>query len=128
MAFGEPVLNQTFSAISRKGQPPETITLDGYAASHRAVLEMKADAVLPEDTKIRPYALYSVHPNSCSAPAISRSESVAGLLTVRTRHHHRHATNSRDEATPTKSTVHTLPRHCPGFGQPQGTKWYQGGA
>jgi hypothetical protein len=31
----------------------ETITLDGYAASHRAVREMKADGLLPEDTKVR---------------------------------------------------------------------------
>jgi len=29
------------------------ITLDGYAASHRAVREMKADGLLPEDTKVR---------------------------------------------------------------------------
>jgi transposase-like protein len=29
------------------------ITLDGYAASHRAVREMKADGLLPEDTRIR---------------------------------------------------------------------------
>ncbi|MFP4900056.1 DDE-type integrase/transposase/recombinase [Paraburkholderia sp. BR14261] len=29
------------------------MTLDGYAASHRAVREMKTDGVLPEDTKVR---------------------------------------------------------------------------
>ncbi|MGF6696973.1 transposase-like protein [Paraburkholderia sp. MM5496-R1] len=40
-------------AIKHQGQLPETITLDGYAASHRAVREMKADGLLPEDTKIR---------------------------------------------------------------------------
>jgi transposase-like protein len=40
-------------AIKHQGQPPETITLDGYAASHRAVCEMKADGLLPEDTKVR---------------------------------------------------------------------------
>jgi transposase-like protein len=40
-------------AIKDQGQPPETITLDGYAASHRAVREMKADGLLPEDTKVR---------------------------------------------------------------------------
>ncbi|QIE29937.1 hypothetical protein SBC1_76950 (plasmid) [Caballeronia sp. SBC1] len=27
-------------AIKHQGQPPEQITLDGYAASHRAVREM----------------------------------------------------------------------------------------
>ena len=40
-------------AIRHQGQPPETITLDGYAASHRAVREMKADGLLPEDTRVR---------------------------------------------------------------------------
>jgi transposase-like protein len=40
-------------AINHQGQPPGTITLDGYAASHRAVREKKADGLLPEDTKVR---------------------------------------------------------------------------
>ena len=40
-------------AIKSQGRPPQTITLDGYAASHRAVREMKADGVLPEDTTLR---------------------------------------------------------------------------
>jgi transposase-like protein len=39
-------------AIKHQGQPPETITLDSYAASHRAVRETKADGLLPEDTKV----------------------------------------------------------------------------
>jgi transposase-like protein len=41
-------------AIQHQGQPPETITLDGYAASHRAVREMMADGLLPEGAKVRP--------------------------------------------------------------------------
>ena len=40
-------------AIRHQGQSPETITLNGYAASHRVVREMKADGLLPEDTKVR---------------------------------------------------------------------------
>lgn len=40
-------------AIKHQGRPPETITLDGYAASHRAVREMIADALLPEGTHVR---------------------------------------------------------------------------
>jgi transposase-like protein len=40
-------------ALKHPGQPPETITLDGYAASHRAVREMKADGLLPKDTEVR---------------------------------------------------------------------------
>jgi transposase-like protein len=40
-------------AIKHQRQPPKTITLDGYAASHRAVREMKDDGLLSEDTKVR---------------------------------------------------------------------------
>ena len=40
-------------AIKGQGSAPRTITLDGYAASHRAVREMKVDGQLPSDTKIR---------------------------------------------------------------------------
>ena len=40
-------------ALKHQGQPPETITLDGYAASHQAVREMKADGLRPEDTEVR---------------------------------------------------------------------------
>jgi len=41
-------------AIKHQGRPPETVTLDRYAASHRAVREMKTDGLLPEDTRVRP--------------------------------------------------------------------------
>ena len=40
-------------AIKGQGLTPRTITLDGHAASHRAVREMKADAELRADTKLR---------------------------------------------------------------------------
>ena len=40
-------------AIKNHQRPPQTITLDGYAASHRAVRELKADGSLPTDTKQR---------------------------------------------------------------------------
>ncbi|MEW9586895.1 IS6 family transposase [Paraburkholderia sp. DGU8] len=40
-------------AIRTQGRAPETITLDGYAASHRAVREMKADGALPRRTELR---------------------------------------------------------------------------
>jgi transposase-like protein len=40
-------------AIQWQGSTPRTITLDGYAASHRAVREMKADGQLAADTKLR---------------------------------------------------------------------------
>src|ERR1700730_15370039 len=40
-------------AIGHEGRPPHTITLDGYAASHRAVREMRTDGLLPKRTKLR---------------------------------------------------------------------------
>jgi transposase-like protein len=40
-------------AIRHEGWPPHTITLDGYAASHRAVREMRDDGILPTRTKLR---------------------------------------------------------------------------
>jgi transposase-like protein len=40
-------------AIKSQGSAPRSITLDGYAASHRAVREMKADGQQPDDIKIR---------------------------------------------------------------------------
>src|ERR1700686_2341569 len=40
-------------AIESQGAAPQTITLDGYAASHRAVREMKADGQLLANTKVR---------------------------------------------------------------------------
>jgi transposase-like protein len=40
-------------AIKGQGFAPKTITLDGYAASHRAVRELKVDGLLPADTKVR---------------------------------------------------------------------------
>jgi len=40
-------------AIKSQLRPPQTITLDGYAASHRAVRELKADGSLPMETRLR---------------------------------------------------------------------------
>jgi transposase-like protein len=40
-------------AIKGQGPGPRTVTLDGYAASHRAVREMKTDGELPGVTKVR---------------------------------------------------------------------------
>ena len=40
-------------AIQHDGRPPHTITLDGYAASHRAVREMREDGLLSKRTKLR---------------------------------------------------------------------------
>ncbi|MBB5061343.1 transposase-like protein [Granulicella aggregans] len=40
-------------AVTHEGRPPQTITLDGYAASHRAVQELRDDGLLPKRTKLR---------------------------------------------------------------------------
>ena len=39
-------------AIKRQQRCPQTITLDGYAASHRAVLELKAAGSLPANQAV----------------------------------------------------------------------------
>jgi transposase-like protein len=45
---------KTFFAKAVKSQGvPQTVTLDGYAASHRAVRELKAEGRLPEGTQVR---------------------------------------------------------------------------
>ena len=41
------------NSIKSQQRCPRTITLDGYAASHRAVRELKADGSLPANTKLR---------------------------------------------------------------------------
>lgn len=41
------------NAIGRQPRPPQTITLDGYAASRRAVRELKASGLLPEAIRLR---------------------------------------------------------------------------
>ena len=40
-------------ALKTQGRPPCTITLDGYAASHRAVRELPEESGLWKDTKLR---------------------------------------------------------------------------
>jgi transposase-like protein len=40
-------------AVEGERRAPLTIIQDGYAASHRAVRELKADGSLPSDTKLR---------------------------------------------------------------------------
>ena len=40
-------------AIRHEGHAPHTITLDGYAASHRALREMQSADMLPKSTKLR---------------------------------------------------------------------------
>jgi transposase-like protein len=40
-------------AFRHEGRSPHTITLDGYAASHRAVRGMRTDGLLPKPTAVR---------------------------------------------------------------------------
>ena len=57
--------------------PPQTITLDGYAASHRAVQEMKADGLLPKGTKRSRWAqrngIFAEHSHFAAAHIASSS-------------------------------------------------------
>lgn len=40
-------------AIQHEVQPPHTITLDGYAAPHRALREMRTESLSPKQTTLR---------------------------------------------------------------------------
>jgi transposase-like protein len=42
-----------FAQAILKHGPPERITVDGYPATHTSLSELKAEEVLPQDTKIR---------------------------------------------------------------------------
>ena len=43
----------SFAKTVKSHGTPQTVTLDGYAASHRAVRELKADGALPANTRVR---------------------------------------------------------------------------
>src|ERR1700676_4602840 len=45
--------NLAIPVAPHQGSAPATITLDGYAASDRAVRKMKADGQIPDDMKLR---------------------------------------------------------------------------
>jgi transposase-like protein len=62
-------------AIKGQGSSPRIITLDGYAASHRAVREMKADGQMPADTKLRSSKYLN---NLIEQPFVQVSTTVAG--------------------------------------------------
>ena len=47
-------------ALKSQGRPPRTITLDGYAASHRAVRELPEENGLWKDTKLRGHRNISI--------------------------------------------------------------------
>jgi len=78
-------------AIENQGAPPQTVTLDGYAASHRAVREMKADGQLLADTKVRS----SKHLNNL-IEASHRSDAWIQMVQNRGDHHRRHRTATPD--------------------------------
>jgi len=44
---------QFFTRAIKQHGPPETITVDGYPATHTAISELKAENVLPQNTKVR---------------------------------------------------------------------------
>ena len=77
-------------AIKGQGSNPRTITLDGYAASHRTVREMKAEGQMPTDTKLRSskYLNNLIELNHCGVkarthlPAGERPATAAGAEPV----------------------------------------------
>ena len=44
---------QFFTQSIKQHGPPEKITVDGYPATHTAIIELKAKNVLPQSTKVR---------------------------------------------------------------------------
>src|SRR6202142_2158880 len=74
-------------AIKGQGSSPRTITLDGYAASHRAVREMKADGQMPADTKLASCVLLEM-PKPIAQAAIAICEMLIkniGTIDIKTR-------------------------------------------
>ena len=73
-------------AIRHEGRPPHTITIEGYAASHRAVREMREGGPLSRGTKLRS----SRHLNNLIEQdhrgIKSRNPSHVGLQELRIRH------------------------------------------
>ncbi|MBP0596134.1 DDE-type integrase/transposase/recombinase [Paraburkholderia sp. LEh10] len=74
-------------AIRDQGQSSETNALDGYAASHRAVREVKADGLLPEDAKVRS-SKYLNNLRTGPSPHQIQNERDAQLQTARERRDH----------------------------------------
>jgi len=84
----------------RVGSPIQrlrTITLDGYAASHRAVRELKADGSLPADTKLRLGRCGNGRPHSRGIQLLS-----IGACDVDEEAEPSPARSSRSTATPTR--------------------------
>ena len=111
-------------AIKRQGSTPRTITLDGYAASHRAVREMKAEGSTCPGHEV---AVIKVsHQSDRTGPprreAPHRSD--ARLQTVQDRgdHHCRHRALAPDPKGPMPTSGNNA--FTPGMCMPSGTwRW-----
>jgi len=75
-------------AMRQEGQPPHTITLDGYAASHRAVREMRTDGLLSKRTKLRSSKYLNNLIEQDHRGIKSRTRPLAWLQEFRMRCHH----------------------------------------
>jgi len=84
-------------AIRHEGRTPHTITLDGYAASHRAVREMRTDGLLPKRTKLRSSRYLNNLIEQDHRGIKSRTRPMLGFKNLRLRRHynrrHRAATS-----------------------------------
>src|SRR5271166_5349008 len=95
-------------AVKTQGSTPTTITLDGYAASHRAVREMLADGQLAADTKL--IIEVSEQPDRAGPPwcqAAPRSDARLPAVQERGGHH------CRDRIAPPDPQGTVQPRQAP---------------
>ncbi len=92
-------------ATRSQGSAPRTITLDGYAASHRAVREMKADGQLPEDTTLRSskYLNNLVEQDHRGSEAADWSDARPQAVQDRGNHHRRYRIAAQDPQGPIQS-------------------------
>ena len=70
-------------AIKGQGSTPRTITLDCYAASHRAVCEMKAEGQMPTDTNLRSSKYLNAQSWPCASMTASPRAGAGGCGCIR---------------------------------------------
>ena len=97
-------------AVRHEGRPQQTITLNGYAASHRAVQELRDDGILPKRTKRRS----SKYLNEQDHRGIT-SHARFQKLCIRRQRDHRHRTSSPHTQTPVRAESAKMQRpNCAG--------------
>ncbi|MDH6147189.1 transposase-like protein [Paraburkholderia sp. WSM4179] len=100
-------------AIRTQGRAPETITLDGYAASHRAVREMRTDESLPRRTKLRSskYLNNLIEQDHRHIKIAGKRDVWVQAVPQRRRYPLRHRTDASHSQSPVRSHQHAPQRY-----------------